>query len=162
MWTYVKRQKKLDKDKNAYFRMFVRNNCLRKSCYSCNYAQFDRISDITLGDFWGIENSLPECDRPEGVSIVVTSTAKGADLFKKAQGSLSVKECTVADCTHHQLHGLPPDSRNEAFVADYHTNGFAYVHRKYTATPLSIRLREKLYRIKFIYFLRNILKKNAL
>ena len=34
---------------------------LRPSCYECPFARIDRDSDITIGDFWGIENHYAEC-----------------------------------------------------------------------------------------------------
>ena len=144
---------------NSYFRMFVRNFCLRESCYTCNYACFDRVSDITLGDFWGIESSVPSFDAPDGVSVVVTSTEKGAKLFEQAAASgLIVAQCSEGDCSHHQLNGLQPGGRNQAFLGDYNMYGYEYVHKKYTTTPFFIRVREKLYRIEAIRKLRDKIK----
>ncbi len=140
---------------NAYFRMFVRNYCLRESCYQCHYASFDRVSDITLGDFWGIENSRPELDAPHGVSVVTVNTPKGAARFEQIRGDLHAEPCDPSACSHDQLNGLKPGGRNAAFVEDYRQHGYDYVRRKYVTTPLSIRLREKLYRSKWIRALRD-------
>ncbi len=143
---------------NSYFRMFVRNYCLRESCYACGFARFDRVSDLTLGDFWGIEGTHAEFDSPHGVSVVVASTEKGRRLLQSASSEMELLECTERDCTHDQLNGLKPGGRNLNFVSDYRTYGFDFVHKKYTLTPLSIRMREKLYRIKLIKKLRDLIK----
>lgn len=29
----------------------------RESCYQCVFAQGERAGDITIGDFWGLQNS---------------------------------------------------------------------------------------------------------
>ncbi len=142
---------------NSYFRMFVRDYCLRESCYSCDYASFERVSDITLGDFWGIENSHKEFEHPYGVSVVVVNTQKGKEWFSKASKDLETIICTEDDCTHEQLRGLPPGRRNTKFVDDYLEVGYDYVYKKYTVSPISIRIRERLYEIPIIKRLRNLI-----
>lgn len=157
--TYQNGARRNGEAENAYFRMFVRNYCLRESCYQCRYASFDRVSDITLGDFWGIENSRPELDAPHGVSVVTVNTPKGAARFEQCKGALHAAPCTPDACSHDQLNGLKPGDRNHAFVADYRRHGYDYVRQKYVTTPRSILLREKLYRIGWIKVLRNALKR---
>lgn len=56
---------------------------LRPSCYECKWARPERCADITLGDFWGIENYNSELNAKEGVSQVIISTTKGNKLFEE-------------------------------------------------------------------------------
>ena len=60
-----------------YFKAFLNNASLRPSCYACA-AKRSCGSDITLGDFWGIQNTHPEVDCAGGVSAVLCNTDKGA------------------------------------------------------------------------------------
>ena len=46
------RQKGAD---NLYYRAFFEHLILNACCYNCKYTNLKRVSDITLGDFWGIE-----------------------------------------------------------------------------------------------------------
>ena len=39
--------------------LFYQNTILRDSCYRCPYASKPFVSDITIGDFWGIEYLYP-------------------------------------------------------------------------------------------------------
>ncbi len=67
---------------NPYMRIFLRNLCLRESCYMCGIKEKGTAaSDLTIGDFWGVENVLPQMDSEMGVSLVLIHTAKGAQLF---------------------------------------------------------------------------------
>lgn len=43
-------------DKDLYMRAFLKDVCLRPSCYACKFKSIYRQSDITLADFWGIQN----------------------------------------------------------------------------------------------------------
>ncbi len=65
---------------NPYIRAFITDNCLRPSCYQCKYKN-NTSSDITLGDFWGIDKISPEFYDEKGVSLIVIKTQKGADLI---------------------------------------------------------------------------------
>ena len=64
----------------AYFCSFFWGLNLRESCYNCKFAGKDRISDITIGDFWGYWSYFLK-DFPEGISIASVNTQKGKLLF---------------------------------------------------------------------------------
>lgn len=59
-----------------YFKAFLSNTSLRSSCYACP-AKRSCGSDITLGDFWGIQDVHPEVDYETGVSAVMCNTKRG-------------------------------------------------------------------------------------
>ena len=59
-----------------YFKAFLGNASLRSSCLQCP-AKRACGSDITLGDFWGVQTAHPEVDYEGGVSAVMCNTAKG-------------------------------------------------------------------------------------
>lgn len=61
---------------NLYMRGFLEDIYLRPSCYECACKSGKSRADITLGDFWGIENHLPEFDDDKGVTIVLAHTNK--------------------------------------------------------------------------------------
>ena len=59
-----------------YFKAFLGNASLRSSCLRCP-AKRSCGSDITLGDFWGVQAAHPEVVYEGGVSAVLCNTAKG-------------------------------------------------------------------------------------
>lgn len=56
---------------DVYFDLFLSNMILRPSCYFCPAKSGKSCSDITLGDFWGIEKILPEFDDDKGCSVAL-------------------------------------------------------------------------------------------
>lgn len=64
---------------------------LDPQCLRCSFHGFDRPSDITLGDFWGIESILTDLTQEtiqKGVSMVLFNTDKSmsyAPLFDEGQ-----------------------------------------------------------------------------
>ena len=57
---------------------------MRESCTNCFYSKSDRVSDITIGDFWGLDKiSDFGNDRNKGVSLVLINTPKGKNTFNE-------------------------------------------------------------------------------
>lgn len=68
--------------KDKYYRAFFNGISYRESCYRCPFARKERASDITIGDFWGLQNaaSLP-LNKEEGISVMLPLTEKGNNLI---------------------------------------------------------------------------------
>lgn len=67
-------------DKNLYLKAFIGNFALRKSCYSCPAKGGRSGSDLTLSDFWRVEEIRPELYDSLGVSACLVHTEKGASF----------------------------------------------------------------------------------
>lgn len=92
--------------KNAedpFMYLFVNDYILRKSCGDCHFKGYNRVSDITLGDFWGIQNIDPEMDDNKGTSLVLTHDAVGEDLLKKVAGRVKIKQVTLEQASSENL-----------------------------------------------------------
>lgn len=68
-------------DENVFMKGFLNDLYLRPSCYGCPSKYFKSHSDITIGDYWGIEHILPEYDDEKGVSLVMVNTDKAFDIY---------------------------------------------------------------------------------
>ena len=59
---------------------FLDNLYLRQSCHNCHFRNQSSGSDITIGDFWGIEKILSSKDNNKGISAIIVNTQKGKEL----------------------------------------------------------------------------------
>lgn len=75
--------KRINADFDKYYMSFLNAENYRESCYECKYANTKRISDITVGDFWGIEKINKDFLKNNGVSALIISTKKGKEIFDK-------------------------------------------------------------------------------
>lgn len=64
-----------------YYFGFQKHITLRPSCYQCKWACSKRAGDITLGDYWGIENFIPQLNAKDGISMILCNTHKGHELL---------------------------------------------------------------------------------
>ncbi len=96
-----------------YMVAYLNNWILRESCFDCQFKS-KKYSDITLGDFWGI-NQEGAFEDGKGSSFVTLNTSKGVALFRtifgglkncaKATTQLAVKynPCIVSPVKHNKL-----------------------------------------------------------
>ena len=68
-------------EKNIFLRGFLKDLFLRPSCHKCPTKELKSSSDITLGDFWGIEKIYKDLSDDKGISVVVCNSIKGQSLF---------------------------------------------------------------------------------
>ena len=80
---------------DPFMRLFVNDYILRESCSNCHFKGYKRVSDITLGDFWGIWNIDPEMDDDKGTSLILTHTAKGENMMNAVAGNIKCERVTL-------------------------------------------------------------------
>ena len=66
--------------------LYYSNLITDEACFNCKFTTKERVSDITISDFWGIENTALEFEDSLGVSMVIINTQKGKELFEKIGG----------------------------------------------------------------------------
>lgn len=107
--------------KDLYMHGFLKNIYLRPSCYDCKFKGERRFGDITLGDFWGIQNVLPEMDDDKGTSLVLINSEKGKKVFDTIEEFIIYKEVPVEVMIKYNsaaVKSVERSSRREAFFTD--------------------------------------------
>ena len=118
-------------DENPYMRGFLDKIYIRPSCYACPFCDTKRPGDITIGDFWGIENKMPEYDDPRGVSLLYAVTKRGRQFIEACDG-IALYECGVEDTLQQSLtHPAEASPKRADFFRDYKKMGFEKLARKH-------------------------------
>lgn len=63
---------------------------IRPSCFNCKFRGVDRVSDFTLGDFWGVKYYNKQLDDNKGTSYVMVNSEKGKDLLLQAKQHMAI------------------------------------------------------------------------
>ena len=104
---------------------------MNESCFKCKYASLKRVSDITLADFWGLNESHPELFDQRGVSFVLVNSAKGWSFFNSCK-NIKKSIVSISDTKQPALCGpVNKPEKYECFWRDYRRKGFRYVVKKY-------------------------------
>lgn len=82
----------------------------RDSCYQCPFAGVNRMSDFTIGDYWGVKN-YPE-QHHKGVSAIITHSKRAVEFLKVCDRYLEAKEADLSDIlSHNKRLGSGKDKR---------------------------------------------------
>lgn len=121
----------------AYF--FLHHQSLRECCYECPYKDYRHGTDFVLGDFWGVQYTLPELYDDCGLSFVLVNNEKAAELWNRVSESVQKRELPLDMLEKHNMAIVSSASRpsdREAFFEDYKVMNFKELARKYTHIPM--------------------------
>ena len=137
----------ISKDTDSFMRMFLRNYCLRPACYEC-HAKHYKKSDMTIADFWGIENVAPEMNDGRGTSLVITRTEKGQELFESIKNELKWKEVSYEEGVKgnpSEYKSVARPQQRDTFFTDLEKLPFEEIEKKYAA-DIKVSLPRKVVR----------------
>lgn len=87
---------------DPYCRTYFRNVNIRPACFHCQYCTTRRSSDITLGDFWGMEQVRPGFDDGLGCSAVICHTEAGRRLWERVRDRTDWFACTETELANER------------------------------------------------------------
>lgn len=117
-------------------KMINSKRAFRPTCYECPYSTIKRCTDITIGDFWGIETTIPEFYYQYGTSVILVHTEKGNEIVNRILPHLECRECTIQECISNNvqpslLHPVERPKDREEFWLTYYNKGIKEVMKKY-------------------------------
>lgn len=126
---YISNKRKGD----IFYNLFLDDIILRSSCYVCNYRDLNRVSDISIADFWGLEKGkYKDFYDNKGVSLVLVNTEKGQKLFDSVKDNLDYIEIGDEDFANfNSFKKMQEPNERKAFWEDYHENGFDKIAEQY-------------------------------
>lgn len=127
-------------DLSSYYSLFLEAETYRSSCYSCRYANKNRVGDITIGDFWCIEREHAELlsenggklDVDKGISAVLVNNAQGERMLKNFGQKMDVYNSELGRVAkwNRQLQGPSTHTDlREKLIAKYNSDGYAGIEK---------------------------------
>lgn len=129
---------------DIYMKAFLKNICLRPSCYNCNFRSLNRQSDITLADFWGIQNLLPDMDDDNGTSLIFLNSQKGRQVFKSISNNIFYKEVEITDAVKYNISAIISPEQNlnrKEFFKNLSKLPFDKLVKKYCKDSLLFKIK---------------------
>lgn len=133
---------------DSYNFLFMSASANRDSCFSCKYAKKERVSDITLCDYWHWSSFHDKDFKPcSTVSGIAVNTEKGQKILDEVCGELQIVNTDFENIAKYNGCLLKPTPRpeNRQFVLDLWKNsGYAAVESWYKKKYRWRRLKSKL------------------
>lgn len=143
-------EKLIKGSEDKYIRGFIGDIYLRPSCHDCKFKTLNRESDITLADFWGINNVLEEMDDDKGTSLIFVNSEKGQRLLENISESIIKKSVDINEAVKYNLSAIKSsycNPRREYFFRKIDKLNFDKLVKKSLMDPLDIRIKTKILKI---------------
>lgn len=135
------------KELRSYMDLYFTYLPLKSCCYKCPFSDMNRVSDITIGDFWGAEVIFKGLNIKKGISQVIVNSDLGNKIFSgigNCDGEMCI-ECKSNEFLKYQHNLVSPTQRPsdvDEFWRYYKDNGYEAAIHKYVGSG-------KAYAIKF-------------
>ena len=132
---------------NPYMNGFVGDIYLRPSCSNCRFKGVERKTDITLGDYWGVNRVQPNMDDDKGTSLVFVHSAAGQRLFEAVSDSIVRTSTLVDQAVSHNpsvvTSSVASDKRSAFFQRSAEGEDFCEIVGDMTKKPISVQIKRK-------------------
>lgn len=135
---------------DRYTMAFLRGVDYTENCYSCHYAQLDRISDLTLGDSWGTQ--LPIEEQKKGISLILCQTENGKYLLETSDLILKDVDMKMAVANNRQLRkpSKIPNSREIFFDEFSKCNNFSKsIGKTFPKDCFKQKIKKAIFQLRF-------------
>ena len=128
-----------------FYLSFVSELFDRPSCHSCKFSIPNRVTDFTIGDFWGIDKVLPEVeDNNTGISLLSVNSEKAKKIFNDINKYLEFKEIEkdLAWKYNHNSN-VPPHKNRQKFFDNLYNKRVIENMRDCLKTNLVVKVIRK-------------------
>jgi len=132
---------------DAFMKAFLRDICLRPSCYDCHFKTLHRESDLTMADFWGINEIYPDFDDDKGTSLIFVNSQKGKVMFDIIKKHMIYKVADIHQAVSYNsaaIQSVKYNPKREDFLKELGSLDFDKLVKKYCNTSIPIRIKRKI------------------
>ena len=137
---------------DLYYKLYFNYNIIsRPSCEKCKFSDIHGNTDLTIGDFWGIEKFHGDFDDGKGISLILAHTEKGKGLINDIKHDIIIEESKEEYCIKENPRLISPTKfgiQRSKFFEDYIRYGYKYVLKNYLCVSIMVRAKMKL--LKYI------------
>lgn len=104
-----------------YMKAFLYNAAINTSCLDCQFNKIPRVADITIGDFWGVDEYDESLNDKNGLSIILINNEKGQNLLNKIDEICKLQEVPldVATKRNPNIYSSSKAHKNREEFLDY-------------------------------------------
>ena len=126
-----------------YMRAFLSNLSINTSCLNCQFNKLPRIADLSIADFWGVNDYDESLNDEKGISLVLINSKKGREFFDKNNQECLTKEIPLEYAIKYNKNicgSSKPHENRTLFLNDIVKNTLNKCVKKYDTKPLHITL----------------------
>lgn len=133
-YKYSEKEENIQHDEDPYMKIFLKNLDLRKSCYNCKFKKIHRNSDLTIADFWGINEVNPKLNDEKGISALIIHSRKGKKIFDSIKDKIEYCKADISDIIKYNsciCNSTQYNEKRDEFFKDLNICDFDELIKKY-------------------------------
>ncbi|SKB63937.1 Coenzyme F420-reducing hydrogenase, beta subunit [Lachnospiraceae bacterium] len=134
---------------DEYMHGFLSNLYLRPSCYKCGIKGQNRKSDLTIGDFWGVQEEEPEIYDEKGVSVLLVNNEQADRFLLEIKDELFLRTVDINKVIKHNsclVRPVDPNVMTGVFYRDYTRKGVKWAVNAIWRPSITYKVRNKIIR----------------
>lgn len=144
-----------DRDNDPFFVGYLQTGLFTMpACFNCQFKGVAQKSDITLADFWGIENIDISMDQDLGTSLIILNSEKGKKYYESISENIVSKQFTMEDAIPgnpaiHSSSTEEDEQLRKDFYEDLEKYSFDVIIKKYFPMPtMKSKIKDQLRKVK--------------
>ena len=146
-----------NKNDDPYLLCYSKGLFVRPSCYSCRFKGFPRRSDLTLGDFWEINEMYPKVNSSKGVSIIIPNGENGKKIIQDIRDRIVYEAIDMKRLEEMNIQYLKPCDINPG-----RKNFFDGIKRNDSFSDLATQFVQGREKKKAIYEIKKFMYRNGI
>lgn len=122
-------EKTVSGDDDPFTLNYLQNTLQNSQCYKCKFASIERSADITLGDYWGINEVHPDFSNGNSVSLVLLNTDRALTVWDSIKSKLEfllTEKDKILKRNRQLSEPAPYNARREDIYASYKMGKFGH------------------------------------
>lgn len=141
----------------SYYNYFLKSYLYRENCYTCPFAKNERCGDITIGDYWGIqEQHVAEVEKgiidlSKNWSCVIVNSEKGKSFLERYGTDLQLVSSKLEKVMVNNKQLSAPSEKSETrgrILTMYLDGGYKAVEDNFRKTRFGNLLKFKYHLLK--------------
>ena len=125
-----------------FMKTFLSDLSTNSACHNCQFNKLPRVADLSVGDFWGVDDYDKTLNNNKGLSIVLVNSEKGREWFEKIKDNCMTKEVPLDAVMKYNPNikdSSKPHKKRLEFFEDINSGkSLKSCVKKYCKTPLHI------------------------
>ena len=129
-------------NKDDFMKAFLSNLSINTSCLNCHFNKLPRVADLSLADFWGVDEYNKTLNDKKGLSLLLINSGKGQDLFENIDRNCLFREIPLNYVIRYNKNicssSVPHKNRTNFLEDISQGKTLKYCVKKYDKHPLYI------------------------
>lgn len=136
---------------DMYMQGYFQHLCMKEACYKCKFKNCYSGSDITIGDFWGVDQLAPSIYDNKGISVVITQTKMGEEIVDIIGDFMTIYEQNIENltkCNRGFFESFKKSNKSDYFYTLSSDIGYINALKKITNVGMYEKIKRKYRKLK--------------